>query len=159
MTTLVTDIANLADIDALIELEKMCFETDRLSAKQFRHFIRSSTALVAAVKQHSKLIAAAVLLFRKNSSIARLYSIAVNPTFQQHGIAQGLNQFLERFALKQSYSEIRLEVRKNNDRAIRFYRKNGYEAFGEYKNFYEDGADAMRMRKKLSPTSNEIETN
>jgi ribosomal protein S18 acetylase RimI-like enzyme len=56
---------------------------------------------------------------------------------------------MESSVLRFHCHEIRLEVRKDNHRAIKFYEKNGYESFGEYKNFYEDGADALRMRKML----------
>ena len=127
-----------------------CFSKDRLSKKQFKHFIKSPTALVMVIKKHKLLIAAAVILFRKNSTIVRLYSIAVDPDYRRLGIAKMLNDKIIHYSLKHRDTEIRLEVRKDNPQAINFYLKNNYQAFGEYKNFYEDGEDALRMRKILS---------
>ena len=156
MKKLPPKIARLNDIDGLIQLEEMCFKADRLTAKQLRHLIASPTALVLVTKKTSAIIASAVVLFRKNSQIARLYSIAVDPRFQQHGIALTLYQLIERKILHQGCTEIRLEVRNNNRRAIKFYRKNGYDFFGEYRKFYEDGTDALRMRKVIKPHATEI---
>lgn len=143
------NLAALLDIPALVKLEQNCFTTDRLSCIQFRRFITKQSAVVLAVKKKNKLIGSAVLLFRKNSSIARLYSIAIHPDCQGLGIAQLLYQQLEKQAIKRQVTEIRLEVRTDNSRAIQFYTKHGFIFFGEYQHFYEDAADALRMKKIL----------
>lgn len=136
-------------VSDLVALENSCFTTDKLSAQQFRRFIKTNTALIVAVWRDEKLIAAALILFRKNSTLARLYSIAVNPEFQRQGIADALLTFIEQKLKTKACTEIRLEVRQDNQRALCFYQKNNYEYFGEYQHFYEDGANATRMRKKL----------
>ncbi len=85
------------------------------------------------------MLANAVFLFRKNSSIARLYSLAVSPESQRTGVASKLLTATEKELVQQNIQEIRLEVKTDNFPAIRFYEKMGYVIFGEYKNFYEDG--------------------
>jgi ribosomal protein S18 acetylase RimI-like enzyme len=149
MKKIVTEIAVTEDVGGLVELEEMCFETDRLEAKQFRYFIKKPTTLVVTAKHKNKIIAGAIVLFRKNSRIGRLYSLAVHPEYRMRGVARTINNFMENSVLKFRCREIRLEVRKDNKRAIKFYEKNGYESFGEYKKFYEDGADALRLHKVL----------
>jgi ribosomal protein S18 acetylase RimI-like enzyme len=42
-----------------------------------------------------------------------------------------------------------LEVRVDNVAAIRLYERRGYEVVGVTDDFYEDGSDALRMRKRL----------
>lgn len=150
MNQFLTEDANLNDIKEVLKLEETCFEFDRISGKQLRYLIKSPNSRVVVIKSNNLIIACAIILFRKNSHIARLYSIAVNPQFQSSGISQSLILFIEHNARELKRSEIRLEVRKNNQRAIAFYRKNGYDFFGEYKNFYIDGEDAFRMRKQLA---------
>ncbi len=149
MKKIVTETAISADIGGLVELEELCFDTDRLDAKHFHYFLKKPSALVVTTKHKKKIISGAIVLFRKNSKIARLYSIAVHPDYRRLGVAQAILDFVERSCRKFRCSEIRLEVKNNNRRAIKFYRKNGYEAFGEYENFYEDGMDALRMRKEF----------
>jgi len=150
MKKIVTEIAITTDVHGLVELEELCFETDRLDARHFRYFIKKPTALVITAKHKKVIISGAVVLFRKNSKIARLYSLAVHPEYRKRGVAQTVNDFIESSIRKFHCNEIRLEVNMNNHRAIEFYRKNGYASFGEYKKFYEDGTDALRMHKVFS---------
>lgn len=136
-------------------IEDICFDTDRVSKKQYRRLIQSSSVLIVAAKQQSQLIGSAIVFFRKHSRIARLYSLAVLPTFRKHGVALAISRYYEKKIRARGCDEIRLEVKKNNRRAVQFYLKNGYVSFGEYKRFYEDGTDALRMKKIL--TRREIE--
>lgn len=142
-------LATLQDVEALAELDKIGFATDRLKAKQFKHFIKSPTSLVCVMKDEDKIIANAVILFRKNSAAARIYSIIVSPEYRKMGLAQILYFFLESQCITRGCTKIKLEVRKDNQQAINFYLKNGYESFGVYPHFYEDGHDALRMHKIL----------
>ena len=142
------DQALTDDIPQLVQLEKNCFLTDRLSATQFKYLIKSNNEILV-VKQRQRIIAYGIILFRKNSSIARLYSLAVHAKYRRHGIAQKLNDAISQHAQQRACTQIRLEVRKDNDAAIRFYKKNGYKIFAEYKKFYEDKTDAWRMQFTL----------
>lgn len=87
--------ARLTDLDSLIDLEHACFTTDCLTVKSLAYFIKSAKALVTVVEKHNRIIANAILLFRSNSNIARIYSIAVNPHFHGSGIAKMLIDYLE----------------------------------------------------------------
>ena len=46
---------------------------------------------------------------------------------------------------------MRLEVRDDNETAIRLYQNAGYTSLGRIKGYYEDGAHAMRMEKTVAP--------
>ena len=54
-------------------------------------------------------------------------------------------------------SVLRLEVRAANLAAIRLYERNGYRRFGIHREYYEDGADALRYEKRLSDAPGEPE--
>src|SRR5437773_1682815 len=122
------EVAELDHIEDLLELEKICFSTNRLSKKQMRYLINASSADVLVVKKQNSIIAYAIILYRKNSKFARLYSIAVNPNFQRLGIAKRILECVEQHVKKRHRIEIRLEVNKNNQRALHFYQKHGYKS-------------------------------
>lgn len=145
-----TGIANFQDINGLVQLEENSFDSDHLSKKQFRYFINQSTALVMTTKNKHHVVAGAIVLFRKNSSKARLYSFAVDMPYRQKGIAQCLYQHIEDTLRQRHYHEIYLEVKIDNRPAIQFYLKNKFEIISQLDHFYEDGTHGFRMRKIFS---------
>ncbi len=65
------------DLEALLALELSCFPGDRLSARQFRRFIKSDTSRTLIAEQDGQLLGYALVLFHHRTHLARLYSLAV----------------------------------------------------------------------------------
>jgi ribosomal-protein-alanine N-acetyltransferase len=143
--------ATLADLDALVGLERAAFTTDHLSRRQYRKHVQSTSARVIAAVDGAGLLGKAVLFFRRDSDIARLYSIAVAHSARGRGLGEALLLAAERAARRQGARRMRLEVRQDNAAAIRLYERRGYRRIGAYAAFYEDGADAWRYQKDLRP--------
>lgn len=141
--------ATLADLDALVEIERASFTTDHLSPRQYRRHLASSSAVVLAAVDASGLLGKAVVFFRRGSDIARLYSIAVTHTARGRGLGEALLAAGERAAWRHGAQRMRLEVRQDNASAIRLYERAGYQRFGAHAHFYEDGAGAWRYEKGL----------
>jgi len=141
--------ATPADLDALVALERRAFSTDQLSRRQYRRHIDSATARVLAAVDARGLLGKAVVFFRRNSRIARLYSIAVADAARGRGLGEVLVRAVERAARARGCARLRLEVRQDNAAAIRLYERLGYRRFGAYARFYEDGANAWRYEKRL----------
>lgn len=141
--------AKPTDLDALVELENICFTHDKMSRQSYRSLLNKNSAEILAVESNNKIIGSAAIFFRKSSNQARLYSIAIHPGHRQAGIANALREAMEKTILSRQCTAITLEVHKNNIAAINFYKKHGYELIGTYSNYYEDGGDALRMKKNL----------
>ena len=139
------------DFEALIELENRVFATDRLSRRSLRYLVHSPTAAtIVAQGEGGHLAGTAIILFRRRSSVARLYSIAVAPAMSGRGVASRLLAAAERAARRRGCNTIRLEVHQSNHAAIARYRKEGYHEFGRLRRYYEDGGDALRFQKSLA---------
>jgi ribosomal protein S18 acetylase RimI-like enzyme len=141
------------DLDALMELERRVFATDRLSRQSMRRLIASATADVIVALVDSRLAGAAVVLFRPRSTVARLYSIAVAPPMSGQGVAPALLRTVEKAAAAGKCRCVRLEVHVTNKAAIARYRKSGYREVGRQTAYYEDGGDALRFEKPLGTKS------
>ena len=141
--------ATRADLDTLVALERRAFTTDHLSRRQYRHHIMSDNAGVLVAVDASGLLGKAVVFFRRNTDIARLYSIAVAHEARGRGLGEALLAAVERAARARGCRHLRLEVRQDNAGAIRLYERLGYRRFGAHAGFYEDGADAWRYEKDL----------
>lgn len=140
--------ANAADLDRLLQLETV-FQTDRLSRRSFkRHLTRSTQALLVAV-QGKEVVGYALVSFRTDSRSARLYSLAVAPEAGR-GIGRMLLAGAQGEARKRTCIALRLEVRENNDRAIKLYERAGFVRIGRRDNYYADGAAALIYRIALS---------
>ncbi len=144
--------AVLEDVPALCGIEDRCFETDRLSARSFRRFIaRSRAELLVDEADDRRLRGYSLVLFHGGTSLARLYSFAIDPDFQGRGLARALLTVSEETARDGGAVAMRLEVRRDNADAIRLYEKSGYRFFTVAHHYYDDGMDALRMEKVLVP--------
>lgn len=141
--------ARASDVDDLAAIEKAVFSGDRLSRRSFRQFIERETAEMLVAENDGHVAGYAVVLFRKGSGVARLYSIAVGPFFGSLGIGRQLLAAAEEAAYEHDRMMLRLEVREDNQRAIRIYEQAGYRKIGREPDYYEDGATALRYEKTL----------
>jgi ribosomal protein S18 acetylase RimI-like enzyme len=144
---------NAADLDALWAFEKRVW-ADRMSRRSLRLLLASPSAEVLLAQAGGGAITGvAIVLFRVNSRIARLYSIAVDPKHTHRGIASALLARAEKIARSRRCLSLRLEVHERNRGAIKVYRKAGYHEFGRYDRYYEDRSDALRFEKQLALSS------
>ena len=145
--------AELSDVPALVELEKACFETDILSARSFRHFLTRGNAdlFIDQDDGDGALRGYCLVLYHRNTSLARLYSMAVAPKYRKRGLSKALLAYAESRALDEGATRMRLEVNQNNKPAQKLYRKLGYDEFAVYLDYYEDHTNALRMEKDLAP--------
>jgi len=143
-------MAELADVPALSVLESQVFSGDCLNARRFRHFIRSEhSELWCLGNGQGVLLAYALVLFHRGTSLARLYSLAVAPAARGQGLGLQLLGWVEERALARHVLFMRLEVRKDNLNALSLYERNGYRKLRSLKHYYEDGGDGWRMEKHL----------
>jgi len=142
--------ACVADLDDLCELEQQVFANDRMSRRSLRHFLVAASAAVLVVEHDGRIGGCAVVLFRPNSLIARLYSIAVAPRSAGRGLGPALLAAAEGAALAKRRKTLRLEVHERNHRAIARYRKAAYQQFGRLVKYYADNGDALRFEKQLA---------
>jgi ribosomal protein S18 acetylase RimI-like enzyme len=138
------------DLDALWDLEGRVFATDRMSRRSLRRLLASPSAVVMVAQTDGAIAGVAVLLFRNNSKITRLYSLAVAPKHTGRGIASALLVAAEKAARSRKCQWLRLEVHEKNHGAIKVYRKAGYNEFGRYHRYYQDRGDALRFEKQLT---------
>jgi len=140
------------DIAALVDIENASFPGNRLDRRRFRYLLGAAhgVTLVDAPGDPGALRGYILLLFRSNSPIARVYSIATHPAHLGQGVASGLLRAAEQLALDHGYGRQRLEIRADNVASLALFGRNGYRAFGRHGVYYHDGVDALRLEKTLA---------
>jgi ribosomal protein S18 acetylase RimI-like enzyme len=147
--------ATVADLPRLTALENAAFVTDRIRCRQFRYLL-SKTLIVKAVDgepDSEVLVGCLVLLFRRDSHHARIYSLAVSPVARRRGVARRLLAYAETESRRRGLIGIVLEVRPDNEAAIALYQAAGFRQIGHRLNYYEDGAAAVRLSKIFADES------
>ncbi|GAB59395.1 peptidase C39 family protein [Rheinheimera nanhaiensis] len=147
--SLVSRLATASDVSALVALELACFNSDRLSVRSFKRFLREKRSDLYVAELGGVLVGYFLLLYRRGTSLARLYSLAVSPDYRKQGIAEFLLQQAEQTAATRNCVLLRLEVRQDNVAAIRLYQKLHYHEFAVKHDFYEDHSDAICMQKQI----------
>ncbi|MFC1578845.1 GNAT family N-acetyltransferase/peptidase C39 family protein [Pseudomonadota bacterium] len=136
-----------SDIGELLRLEALAFKGDRLSRRSFKRWLKHGGCVFLVWEEGDALRGYILVIQRRGTRLARLYSLAVDPVHQGRGIAAKLVQRAEQVGRETGSLYMRLEVAGNNTAAINLYRKLGYQQFGLYRDYYEDHSDALRMEK------------
>lgn len=78
-----------------------------------------------------------------------IINVVIDKNYQHHGFGQALFSQMEEEAKINNCNNIMLEVKENNNRAINFYLKQGYEQISIRKNYYQDHSNALIMKKVI----------
>ncbi|MGH8160691.1 MAG: GNAT family N-acetyltransferase [Gammaproteobacteria bacterium] len=142
--------ADLQDLAALVALEGAAFTRDRLSRRQLRYLLSRARARILVAERRGTPVGYVILLFRRDSAWARVYSIAIAAAARGRGLGSALLAAAEAAVHDAGRCGLRLEVRRDNAGAIALYRARGFRQFAVVGDYYEDGQDALRFEKTLA---------
>jgi len=141
--------ARSGDLAELFRIENSTFTGDRISRRSFKRFLESPRARILVAEGPGGIRGYALLLLRQGTALARLYSLAVDPDCRGQGLGAKLLAACETEAFDCDRIVLRLEVRADNDSAMKLYRGAGYRMLSKVENYYDDGCAAFRMEKLL----------
>jgi ribosomal protein S18 acetylase RimI-like enzyme len=144
-------LAELDDLDTLVALENRCFQTDRLSRRSFRYLLKQGHAVTHVAEIGGEIVGYVMTLFSRGTSMARIYSIAVDPVARGRGAGRLLVETAEQAASRAECRDIRLEIRRDNKASIATFTGLGYRQFGVVSDYYDDHMEALRFQKSLAP--------
>jgi len=137
------------DDAAILTLEEL-FPSDRMSLRSVRHFLKSPSARTWVAELEGAVVGNLILLTRRNSCVARIYSVVVAPQARGRSFGERMVRAAQAEALKLGLKQIKLEVRVDNAAARALYAKLGYVEAEALPGYYEDGADGLRLCNHLS---------
>ncbi|HDI02291.1 MAG TPA: ribosomal-protein-alanine N-acetyltransferase [Ignisphaera sp.] len=137
-----------SDIDAVAELERMCFKDPY--PRELLLMLRSLYPELFLVIEIDNKIVGYVSALVRTERIGHIVSICIHPDHRRRGLGTLLMKNVEE-RLKKIFGlcKIRLEVRVSNYAAINMYRKLGYTIATILYNYYPDGEDAYLMIKNV----------
>ena len=88
-----------------------------------------------------------------NGNEADVQTIGVDPSLQGQGLGTRLVRALTAEAVRRGATSLLLEVRADNEPAIRLYTREGFERISLRRRYYQPGdIDALIMRRRPLPT-------
>jgi len=139
--------AGVHDLNALYELEGLCF-AERRFRKEHLLWILKNPRAATFVFENGGVVGA--LMIQDERSVTRVLSVGVHPSHRRQGVGTELMGVAEEMARTFRAAEVRLEVNTANEGAIAFYRRIGYEVLGRLPHYYSWGDDAFAMAKRIS---------
>jgi ribosomal-protein-alanine N-acetyltransferase len=132
----------------ILEIEKSSFnEFDAYTLEDFRRWYNYNPDLCVVAEIEGCIVGC--MISRVVEDKVDLASLAIHPAYRRRGIGSALLTYTITQMEKYGIHQIELEVRKTNAAAITFWQKLGFVLFGSLPGFYEDGAEALRMRKTI----------
>lgn len=156
------------DLKKIFEIEQAAFKRDAYSLgflyllykkllkplrffrlKKMIHMKQNACIVAVNSEDDEKLLGYIIANVHKEKKLGHILTIAVQPENQNQGIGSCLLKHLEKALKEQSIVLITLEVRKSNEKVIRFYKHAGYQKKAISRNYYADGEDAVVMMKNI----------
>jgi ribosomal protein S18 acetylase RimI-like enzyme len=142
------------DFERIVELENLCFpKKHAYTRRQLRYLLTKANSTVLVETTSTLVRGFLIILYRRDTTVAGLETINVDPVFWKKGIGLRLLSAAEELLRKKGIRIIRLEVAITNQAAIKLYEHAGFQKTMLLKKYYHynhDGSrDAFRMVKQL----------
>lgn len=150
--------AQAADIPTLVTLDAQLFDHDAWSERTWweefgqrpkREYVVAQPDPTGDARVDTEILGYAGI--DVNGTTADVMTIAVSPTAQGRGIGRLLLDELIARSVRRGADALMLEVRADNDPAIRLYERSGFDRLTVRRRYYQPGdIDAIIMRKLLT---------
>ena len=129
-------------IEQIFNLEKDIFKNSAFSKESTENLVKADNSFIYAYLIDEKICG--YLMVLDSIDVYEILAIATVEEYRNKGLAQEL---LDKIKTK----DIFLEVRKNNEKAINFYKKNNFKQISIRKGYYSDPTeDAIIMKMEAN---------
>ncbi len=129
-------------IEQIFNLEKDIFKNSAFSKESTENLVKADNSFIYAYLIDEKICG--YLMVLDSIDVYEILAIATVEEYRNKGIAQEL---LDKIKTK----DIFLEVRKSNEKAINFYKKNNFKQISIRKGYYSDPTeDAIIMKMEVN---------
>lgn len=148
--------AEIADLDQLVEIEKLSFAFPWSRQMLLEEFEREFSVIEVMHTENNSGgdIIVAFINYWVILEEVHVLNVAVHPGWRRRGLAKQLMEHLIQKSRAQQAQIITLEVRRSNDAAIALYSSLGFHTIGIRKQYYENREDALVMLFHIKPEAN-----
>lgn len=145
-----TRTATVADLDAIMTLERASFPTDAWSDAMMREELASPHSWYVVVEELGRVVGYAGLRAVRGARDADVQTITISESARGRGRGRALLGDLLDEAVRRGVHEVFLEVRADNPVAQKLYLSEGFVEVGRRPRYYQpDDVDALVMQLDL----------
>ena len=141
------------DVNAIEALENEAFESDKTNREQFQRYLKhnlESSVLLVGRDENQKVKGYVLVWTCKSHNTARIHGLAVRKCAYGTGLGEALLESACSIAATgYNCSAIRLEVRTDNQYAMKRYEKSGFRRIGSKERYYADGCAAFSYERNI----------
>ncbi len=132
------ETATIKQLDELFKIEEDCFDQEAFTKQQIAYLLSdfNTIALIAKSTNDIAGFVIAQIEVEENTEYGHIVTINVAPSFRRKGVATKLLQEIVSFLKQRSITQIRLEVREDNNPALKLYNKLDYKIQGKLDRYY-----------------------
>lgn len=149
MSEITVGLMTEADVDAVHEIETLCFKTPWSRESILREVQENQCARYMVLREDGKAIAYAGVWFIIDEG--HITNIAVHPDKRGMGYGERVTRDMIQLAADSGMVWMTLEVRRSNKAAQALYHKLGFIDVGYRKRYYENSEDALIMALEHMP--------
>lgn len=136
----------LEDLQKIIMLDKLALNSN-WHLSDYRDEIINEDSVCLGLELEGELFG--YIIFRQSFLDAELMQIMIHPDQQGKLFGTELMDEVEQLLFSRGVSDLHLEVREDNEKARKFYRKLGFIEVRTRMNYYGSKRHAKVMRKRL----------
>ncbi len=141
------------DIKRVLEIETAAFDDPYPPSILIDIYNLGAGFLVA---QQDNMVVGYIIFWIRYEDEGHIISLAVDEKYRRKDVGSELVDYAINIFAKCNVKDIKLEVRVGNKGARKFYTSLGFEEEEFLENYYEDGEDAVMMKKTLKFDSSDI---
>ena len=143
--------ATIADLDALMVLERLGFPAeDQFTRQQFHYLLTRARSVTFVAEAEGWVCGMITLVWRRGGRSCRIYTLTVHPQARGQGVGKRLVERAEAFCREHGFNRLTLEVRADNQRALQLYQQVGFTLSGHLADYYGPGEPGLRLVKGIT---------
>jgi len=150
------ETATPQNIEEMLKIERECFTAEAYTRRQILNLLESKNALALLMRiggQASGFIIA-LLETEGKHRLGHIVTIDVAAKYRRKGLGSLLLRKMENILSERGAEAVYLEVRVDNQAALRLYEKQGYLKAELLEHYYLARTHGLRLVKRLQPKQN-----
>ena len=132
------ETATIRLLDKLYQIEEQCFDQEAFTKHQIAYLLTDYNTLSLVAKSNSDIAGFIItqVEIENETLYGHIITINVSPSYRRKGVATKLIQEIELLLKQKGITESHLEVREDNNAAIKLYQSLKYQKISKLEKYY-----------------------